>query len=136
MVVDAQGIPLTVVITAANVTDSTVFEAVLESLAPIHQRRGRPRRWPAKMHGDRGYDARHCRAFLAQHHIACRLARKHVESGTRLGRHRWVIERTMAWLNRFRRLAVRYERRLDIHQAFVSLACALICWRYLQKTFC
>jgi hypothetical protein len=97
-----------------------MFEAVLESLRPIHQRRGRPRRWPVKLHGDRGYDARHCRVFLQRHHIACRIARKGIESGTRLGRHRWVIERRMAWLNRFRRLAIRYERRFDIHTAFGS----------------
>ncbi len=44
-------------------------------------------------------------------------------------RYRWVVERTLSWLNRFRRLKVRYERRGDIHEAFLSLACALICWK-------
>jgi len=43
------------------------------------------------------------------------------------------IERTLSWLNRFRRLKVRYERREDIHQAFLDLGCALICWRYVQR---
>jgi transposase len=49
-----------------------------------------------------------------------------------LGRWRWVVERTFAWLNQFRRLRVRYEKRADIHEAFLSLACALICWNFLH----
>src|SRR5262249_10166554 len=50
-----------------------------------------------------------------------------------LGRWRWVVERTFAWLNQFRRLRVRYDKRADIHEAFLSLACALICWHALRK---
>jgi hypothetical protein len=49
-----------------------------------------------------------------------------------LGRWRWVVERTFAWLNQFRRLHVRYEKRADIHEAFLSLGCAVICWRFLR----
>jgi transposase len=52
-----------------------------------------------------------------------------------LGRWRWVIERTFAWLNQFRRLRLRYEKRADMHKAFPSLACALICWKFLQGHF-
>jgi transposase len=59
-----------------------------------------------------------------------------VDSSERLGRHRWVVERTLAWFSRFLRLTVRYERRADIHQAFLSLAASLICWRYVQRGFC
>ena len=55
-----------------------------------------------------------------------------VGRGSGLGRWRWVVERTFAWLNQFRRLRVRYEKRADIHEAFLSLACALICWRFLR----
>jgi transposase len=47
-----------------------------------------------------------------------------------------VIERTLGWFHQFRRLRVRFERRADIHEAFLSLGCALISWRYLQETFC
>jgi transposase len=49
------------------------------------------------------------------------------------GRHRWVVERTLAWLNRYRRLTVRYERQADLHQAFLSLGCALLCWQALNR---
>ena len=67
--------------------------------------------------------------------IRRRMARKGIDPSERLGRHRWVIERTLAWLNRYRRLTVRYERRADIHQAFLTLGCALICFNALQKRF-
>jgi transposase len=58
-----------------------------------------------------------------------------VESSEKLGSHRWVAERTFSWLYRFRRLTVRYERRADIHRAFLDLACALICFTRLNNGF-
>ena len=48
------------------------------------------------------------------------------------GRWRWVVERTFAWLNQFRRLRLGYEKRPDMHLAFLTLACILICWKFLQ----
>ena len=47
-----------------------------------------------------------------------------------LGVHRWVIEQSIALLHWFRRLRIRWEIRDDIHEAFLSLACAIICWRH------
>jgi transposase len=137
-VVDARGVPLAHVLTPANVTDSRAFELALGALRPIRRPRGepgRPRRWPLKLHGDKAYDRRHCREFLAQHRIVARIARIGVESSERLGRHRWVVERTEAWFNRFRRLRVRDERLASIHEALVSLAASLILFSYLQRTF-
>ena len=52
--------------------------------------------------------------------------------GSGLGTFRWVVERTLAWLHRFRRLNLRYERRDDVHQAFLTLGCALITWNYVK----
>jgi transposase len=60
-----------------------------------------------------------------------RIARKGIESSEKLGRHRWVVERTLAWLAKYRRLTIRYERRDDIHEAFLHLGCSLICLNYL-----
>jgi len=62
-----------------------------------------------------------------------RIARKGVEDKSRLGRWRWVVERTFAWLNQYRRLAIRYERREELHQAFLDLPCALICLKTLRR---
>jgi IS5 family transposase len=73
--------------------------------------------------------------WLRSRDIVPRIARYGIDSRERLGRWRWVVERTLGWLHRFRRLRIRYERRADIHQAFLSLACILICWRYIQR-FC
>ncbi|RJG20883.1 hypothetical protein D3872_07745 [Massilia cavernae] len=52
----------------------------------------------------------------------------------RLARRRWVVERPLGWLHRFRRLRIRCERRTDIDQPFLSLACLLICWRYVERS--
>ena len=98
-------------------------------------RRGRPRRHPAKLHADKAYDHRRNRRECRERGIRPRIARRGIEISERLGRHRWVVERTLAWLNRFRRLTVRYERRADIHLAFTTLACALVCLNQIRR-FC
>jgi transposase len=135
-VVDAGGIPLAVTLSAANMHDSLMLEATLDAIPPLRQPRGgrgRPRRRPTKLHADKGYDYPRCRAACRKRNIIPRIARRGIESSERLGRHRWVVERTLAWLNRFRRLTVRYERRAEIHHAFHSLGCALICWHALNR---
>jgi transposase len=133
--VDRGGAPLAVWLTEANVHDSAVFEALLDAVEPIRRPggRGRPRCRPAKLHADKAYDIPRCRRYLRRRGIACRIARKGIESSARPGRHRWVVERTLAWLARFRRLTVRYERLADLHLAFLDLARALICLRLLQR---
>ncbi len=96
-------------------------------------RRGRPRRRLNKLHADKAYDHRRCRRECRSRGIVPRIARRGIESSARLGRHRWVVERTFAWLNRYRRLTVRYERRADIHLAFNTLACAMICMGQIRR---
>jgi transposase len=134
-VVDRQGIPLAALLSAANRQDCMLFEPLVDAIPPIRCPSGQRRRRPAKLHADKGYDYPKCRTTCRQRHITPRIARRGIDSSAHLGRHRWVVERTLAWLNRFRRLTVRYERRADIHQAFLSLGCALICWNYLDKGF-
>jgi transposase len=85
--------------------------------------------------GDRAYDAENIRRALRARHILPLLAMRNTENGSGLGRRRWVIERTFAWVNQFRRLRLRYEKRADMHEAFLSLACVLICWNFLQGQF-
>ncbi|MBI0535083.1 hypothetical protein D9599_05785 [Roseomonas sp. KE2513] len=67
--------------------------------------------------------------------ITPRIARRGVESSTHLGCHRWVVERTFARLARYRRLTMRHERRTDIHLAFTTLACALVCPSQIRRCF-
>jgi transposase len=134
VVVDRGGIPLSVTHSAANVHDSKVLEEAIDAISPIRKpHRGRPRKRPKKLHADKAYDFPRCRQALRKRGITPRIARRGIESSEKLGRYRWVVERTLSWMNRFRRLKVRYERREDIHQAFLDLGCAMICWRYFQQ---
>ena len=113
-----------------------MLEAMVDAVPPIRQSAGRPRKRSAKLHADKAYDHRRCRAALVRRHIRPRIARRGIDSSARLGRHRWVVERTLAWFGQFRRLAICYERRADIHQAFLNLAAAIITWRFVQRWFC
>ena len=133
--VDAQGLPLAIQLGPANEHDSKRFEELLDSIQPVSGRRGPPRKRPTKLHADKGYDFPRCRRACRDRSITPRIARRGLESRERLGRYRWIVERTLAWLHQFRRLAVRYERRSDIHRAFLSLACALISLKFVER-FC
>jgi IS5 family transposase len=134
-VVDRQGIPLALTLSAANVHDIKMLGVTRDAIAPIRRPCGRPRKRPAKLHADKAYDAAEQRSEVRRRGITPRIARHGVESAERLGR-RWGVERTHSWLNRFRRLKIRYERRGDIHLAFLHLGCALICWNFMINTFC
>lgn len=121
--------------TAANVNEGTVLLDVVDAIPPIKQPAAPPRRRPDKLHADKAYESRDRRAALERRQITPRIARKGIDSKTRLGRHRWVIERDFAWLHQNRRLLIRYERRDDLHAAFLHLGCALICWSFCSDLF-
>ena len=136
LVVDRQGVPLAVTLTAANVHDSRQLEPLVDAIGPVWRpvgEPGRPRRRPAKLHGDKGSDYPALRRALRRRGITPRIARRGVESSERLGRHRWVVERTIAWVLAFRRLTVRYDRHAASVLAFLHLACTLICLRFLRR---
>jgi transposase len=128
---DNLGIPLAVLLTAANPHDSTLFAALLDDLPAVRTPSGHRRSRPGKVHADKAYDHRHCRAYLRRRGITARIARRRIESSTRLGRHRWKIERTIAWLLGFRRLRIRFDICDERFYAFVLLATSLICFRAL-----
>jgi transposase len=132
LVSDRRGVPFAVVLTAANVHDSMVFEELIDAVEPIKRPGGgRPRKRPEKVHADKAYDDKKCKGALRRRGIKSRIARKGIDGSKKLGRHRWVVERTLAWLAKYRRLTIRYERRDDIHEAFLHLGCSLICLNYL-----
>lgn len=121
------------ILTPANSHDVTQLLPLVDAIAPIRGKPGRPRSKPEAVQGDRGYDSEPHRKLLRCRRIEPILAKRGTTHGSGLGVHRWVVERTLSWLHQFRRLRVRFERRADIHEAFLSLGCALICWRCLAR---
>lgn len=122
--------------TAANRHDVTQLLELVDRVAPVGPH-GRFR--PGVLLADRAYDSRRHRAELRERGITPRIAKRNTDHGSGLGKERWVIERTSSWLHNHRRLARRYDRRADIHEAFPTIGCALICNRQLahsQPSFC
>ncbi len=127
LAVEGHGYPIAECISAGNINDCQLLEVLIDTVPLVRGKRGHPRRRPRKLHADKAYDHAKCRRALLRRGITPRIARRGIESSEHLGRYRWVVERTIAWLKSFRRLRVRDERRADIHLAFLILACAIIC---------
>jgi transposase len=133
VLVERQGIPLGITITAASPAEVTLVDATLKTRVTPHRRN------PQHLIGDRAYDSDPLRERLATRGIVLtspyRDNNRHrrYEDGRRLRtyRHRWIIERTIAWFGAFRRLLVRHERSTRMFLAFFQLAAALIALRRL-----
>lgn len=136
LIVDGQGTPLAIEHTGANVHDSEMAIALVDGIPPIKQPRGRPRRRPDEVLADRAYDAEEkIRKPLRQRKTKPLIAKRYTKNGSGLGKFRYVVEAAFDWLFNQRRLRVRYEKRDDIHQAFLIIGCFLICWRRITQ-FC
>lgn len=120
----------------ANAHDSPQTLPLVDAIPAVAGRVGRPRRRPDALFADRGFHNRHHRRSLARRSIHAFIAPKHTGHGSGLGRHRWVVERTFSWLHQFRRLRMRFDRTAAIHEAFLRLGCAVICFRVLGGTLC
>jgi transposase len=125
-----------VTLSGANRHDSIILAATLDAIPGVRREGpGRPRRRPERLHADKGCDHRRCRTACCACGIKPRIARRGIESSQRLGRHRWVAERTHGWMARLRRLTIRYGRHEEIHLAFVILGCVLVCLNQIRQ-FC
>ena len=136
LIVDANGVPLACLLTGANRPDVTQLLPLVEAIPPLRGKRGRPCRRPDTLLADRGYDSQRHRQALRARGIRPSIAKRRTEHGSGLGSQRWVVERTLSWLHQYRRLRLRYERRADIHEAFLALACSLICLKQLSRSIC
>ncbi len=132
MITDGKGVPLAVTLTGGNRNDVTQLLPLIEAIPPVRGRRGRPRRRQAKVFADRAYDHDKYRALVAAKGIRPVIARRGVPHGSGLGEYRYVVEQAIALLHWFRRLRIRWEVRDDIHEAFLTIGCAIICWRRLK----
>ena len=134
MITEAHGIPLAVALTGGTATTSPS-----SCPHPGHPAGARPP-WPATAapdaiyaDADRGYDHDKYRRQVRKAGITSVIAQRSTEHGSGLGMHRWVIEQSIAVLHWFRLLRIRWEIRDDIYEAFLSLACGIICWRRLTN---
>ena len=132
LLTDASGVPLAISLTGGNRNDVTQLLPLTDGIEPVKGKRGRPRQRPERLLADRGYDHDKYRRQLWKRGVKPVIARRNTANGSGLGRQRWVVERTFAWLHNFRRLRTRYEREPANHQAFLHLGCAVICQRMLN----
>jgi len=133
ILVDANGVPISAILTGANRNDVTQLLPLVDAIPPIRGVRGRPLQKPKVIYADRGYDSEPHRQKLRERGIKPVIAKRRTEHGSGLGKFRWVVERTHAWLHNFRRLRIRFERRADIHEAFLKLGCSLVCWNIFRR---
>ncbi|OLF18850.1 IS5 family transposase [Actinophytocola xanthii] len=124
LITDATGIPLAVTLTGGHRNDVTQLIPLLDAIPPVRGMVGKPLRRPRRLYADRGYDHDKYRRLVRAQGITPVIARRGVQHGSGLGTVRCPAERTFAWLKGV-------ERRADVHQAILSLACSLICLRKL-----
>jgi len=108
-----------------------VVADLIDPIPRINCPSGPRRTRPATLPADKTDDLPRGRQALPRRPITIRIGRTGIDASQRLGRHRWVIERTLAWLARDRRLTIRSERRVDLHQAVLTVGGALICFNHL-----
>jgi len=128
LITDGHGTPLAVLLTGGNRNDVTQLLPLLDAIPPVRGRIGHPRRKSDSLFADRGYDHDIYRDQVRARGIVPAIVRRGTPHGTGLGTYRWVV-----WLHGPRRLRIRWERRADIHEAFLKLACCLITHRQLNS---
>jgi transposase len=136
VITDANGIPLACSTTAANVNDISQMAPLFNAIPPVAGKVGHPKQKPDALQGDLAYDSEPHRQGLRDLGVEPILPEKQIDDQEGLGQTRWPVERTLSWIHQNRRLRVRYERRPDIHQAFLTLACIKICASILFMGFC
>jgi transposase len=128
---EAQGIPLAATVTRANTNEVVELLPLVDAVPAVGGKPGHPQRRPKKLYADRAYASEAKRQELRQRGIEPCIPDQRAEHGSGLGAFRWVAERTLSWLHGFRRLRVRTDWRNEIQEAFVALACCVICFRFL-----
>lgn len=142
LAVDGSGIPLNLLTEAANISEYRLALQTIDGISvatrPLH-----PRTRPDMLVADKGYDAQWLRNALSKRHIRSYIPRRRRRGKTeephynstiqRLYATRWIVERTNAWLQNYRRITVCWDRNADTYEAFIELACILICLRRVLR---
>lgn len=142
LVVDGTGIPLTFLTEAANISEFKLALQTIDQISvsnrPLH-----PRKRPEILVADKGYDAQWLRDAIKKRSIIPKIPKRRKRGqkeepayNTTIDSYyktRWIIERTNAWLQNYRRITVRWDRKCENYEAFIELACILICLRRVLR---
>ena len=131
MLVDGTGVPLSLIVSGANRHDVKLLAETLDSIVI---RRPKPtRRCRQNLCADKGYSGKPAAAIMRKRGYIPHVRQIGQETKPICGRkqpaRRWRVERTHSWLNRFRKLLVRYEKKAENYLGLLHCASALICWR-------
>ena len=132
MITDGGGVPLAVTLTGGHRHDVTQLLPLIEAIPPVRGCGGRPRRRPVQVFAGRACDHGKYRTMVRAKGTEPVIARRGTGHGSGRGRDRWVVGQAIALLHWFCRLRIRWEIRDDSCEAFLSLGCAIICWRRLK----
>ncbi|GIW97155.1 MAG: hypothetical protein KatS3mg111_0488 [Pirellulaceae bacterium] len=131
VVVDGDGLPVSVHVTPGQAHESTAFEETVDAVR-VRQPIGRPRTRPFRLAGDKGYDIPRIRRWLQKHNTATVIPEKRKPHGRKRGRppkfdseayrRRNVVERCIGWLKHARRIATRFEKTAVNFLAMLKVA--------------
>lgn len=131
LLTEGYGLPIGLVVTGANRHDKTQVAAVIDSMplpAPVPTSQH-----PQHFCADKGYDYDDVRSVISfwgyTGHVKSRGEEIEAMRIPGFRARRWVCERTHSWMNRFRRILIRWEKKVENYMAFLHLACANIVWR-------
>ncbi|HLE81686.1 MAG TPA: IS5 family transposase [Dehalococcoidia bacterium] len=135
LLTDGEGIPLAALVRSVLVHEQRVALAVVDQVR-VPQHRGRPKQRPRTLAADRGYDSGALREALRRRGIRPSIPQRRWPGKFRrrqplhaASAARWIVERTHAWLDNWRRLVVRWERSVQNYTAFLAIACFMTCLR-------
>lgn len=142
LAVDGTGIPLTLLTEAANISEFRLALQTIDGISvasrPLH-----PKKHPQKLVADKGYDAQWLRKAIRERNITPYIPKRRKQRALKEPLYnktiqqfyatRWIVERTNAWLQNYRRITVRWDRFADSYEAFIELACVLICLRRVLR---
>jgi transposase len=125
---DATGVPLVIDLAPANQHDGSTMLPLIVTMPAVAGKVGRPKQKPDQVLADKAFDDDSLRGILRWLGIEPIIPKRGSDEAG-LGKLRWFVERTISWLHQFRRLRIRWDRKPEVHQAFLDLAAAVICYR-------
>jgi len=138
VMVDGTGIPLTICTESANISEYNLALHTIDQVS-VERRPHHPKKRPDTLIADKGYDAKWLRDEIRSRNITPYIPKRRKRGQSEQPSYntkiksqystRWIVERTNAWLQNYRRITIRWDRNCDNYEAFIELACILICLR-------